>query len=337
MRADRLVSLVLLLQARGRVTARELAGELQVSIRTVYRDLAALSAAGVPVVAESGPGGGCHLLADYRFPLRALHPEEAEALLILGVPDALRDVGLDGAIATARRKIRVTAGRPGPDAALVHLDLPRWFRGDEPPPQLRDLATALRRQKQVKFWYERPGGDAAPRVAAPLGLVNKAGTWYLVAVTGGDRVKVFRAGNVTSVRILDQVATRPPDFDLRGFWVRWTQEFQASRPRLPVRIRASAQALAVFPEIFGDAVREAVSAALPPDERGWRELILSFEHEQAAAYRLAGFGAQVEVVSPAAVREQLLATAREIVSWYSGDRERSSEDTRSTVRGFPRE
>jgi predicted DNA-binding transcriptional regulator YafY len=316
------VSLVLLLQARGRMTARELAGELEVSVRTVYRDLEALSAANVPIVAEAGPGGGCRLLEDYRFPLRGLRPDEAEALLILGVPDALRDVGLDGAIAAAHRQIRVTSGlgrpsgRPGAGAALVHLDMPRWFRGHDRVPHLRDLATALRRHQQVKLWYARPGSDPAPRVVAPLGLVNKAGTWYLVAVTRSDHVTVFRAGNVTSVQILDEPASRPPGFDLPAFWEQWSQEFQASRPRLPVRIRASAQALAAFPEIFGDAAREAMSAALPPDEHGWQEVTLSFEHEKAAAHRLAGFGGQVEVLSPPAVREHLLATAQGILSRY---------------------
>jgi predicted DNA-binding transcriptional regulator YafY len=317
-----LVSLVLTLQARGRVTARDLASELEVSVRTVYRDLEALSAAGVPVVAESGPGGGCQLLEDYRFPLRGLRPDEAEALLILGVPDALRDLGLDGAIAAAHRQVRVTSGlggssgRPEPTASLVHLDMPRWFRSHERVPHLRDLATALRRNRQVRLRYERPGGDPAPRVLAPLGLVNKAGVWYLVAVSRSDRITAFRAERITSVQVLDEAASRPPDFDLPAFWERWSREFQASRPRLPVKIRASAQALAVFPEIFGDAVREAVDAALPPDEHGWRELALSFEHEKAAAHRLAGFGGQVEVLSPAAVREDLLATAREILSRY---------------------
>jgi predicted DNA-binding transcriptional regulator YafY len=316
------VSLVLLLQARGRVTARDLASELEVSVRTIYRDLEALSAVGVPVVAESGPGGGCQLLDDYRFPLRALGPDEAEALLILGVPDALRDLGLDGAIAAAHRQIRVTSGlgrpfgRPGPSAALVHLDMPRWFRSHERVPHLRDLATALRRNRQVRLCYKRPGGDPAPRVVAPLGLVNKAGTWYLAAATRSDRVTVFRAGNIISVQILDELVSRPLGFDLPVFWERWSQDFQASRLRVPVRIRASAQALAVFPEVFGDAVRETVDTALPPDEHGWREMILSFEHEKAAAHRLAGFGAQVEVLSPPAVREHLLAAAQGILSRY---------------------
>jgi predicted DNA-binding transcriptional regulator YafY len=334
-RADRLVSLVLLLQARGQVTARDLASELEVSVRTVYRDLAALSAAGVPVFADPGPGGGCRLLEDYRFPLRSLHPDEAEALLILGVPDALRDLGLDGAVAAAHRQIRVTAQIDGAPASaeasavaggpLVHLDMPRWFTGHERVPHLRELATAVRRRRRVRLRYARPGDrpapppGPAPRAVDPLGLVNKAGTWYLVAVTASERVTVFRVGNVTDVRLLDEAASRPPGFDLAAFWERWSQEFQASRPRLPVRIRAAPSALAAFPEVFGDAVREALSAAPPPDEDGWRELTLSFEHELAAAHRLAGFGGQVEVLSPAAVREHLLAAAREIVARYDSE------------------
>ena len=140
MRADRLVSLVLLLQARGRMSARSLAAELEVSVRTVYRDVAALNAAGVPVVTESGRGGGCWLLDGYRFPLRGLSAEEASALLVLGVPAALAELGLADALAAAHRKIRVTAGRERAEPAGVHLDMPRWFHGTEPVPHLRTPA-----------------------------------------------------------------------------------------------------------------------------------------------------------------------------------------------------
>jgi predicted DNA-binding transcriptional regulator YafY len=194
--------------------------------------------------------------------------------------------------------------------------MPRWFRSHERVPHLRDLATALRRHHEVELRYARPGSDPAPRVVAPLGLVNKAGTWYLVAVTRSNQIAVFRAGNVTSVQILDRPGSQPPGFDLPTFWEQWSREFRASRPRLPVRIRASAQALATFPEIFGDAVSAAMSAALPPDEDGWQEMTLSFEHEEAAAHRLAGFGGQIEVLSPPAVRERLLATAQGILGRY---------------------
>jgi predicted DNA-binding transcriptional regulator YafY len=309
---------MLLLQARRRTTAKALAKELEVSVRTVYRDLEALSAAGVPVLTESGPGGGCQLLDGYRFPLRGLRPEEAEALLILGVPSVISELGLDRAVMAAHRQIRVTAGR-GEGAALVHLDMPRWFRSQEEAPHLRTLAEALRRRQHLALGYARgddPAGPGATRLVGPLGLVNKAGTWYLVAATRSGRVAVFRAGRISSARVLDEPFERPADFELPGFWERWSAEFTSTRPRLPVRLRASPEALAVFGEIFGDDARPALDAALPPDEQGWQVVTLSFEHELAAAHRLAGFGGRVEVLSPSPVRERLLATAREILGRY---------------------
>src|SRR5690242_9933987 len=245
MRADRLLSLALLLQARGTATARALAGELGVSVRTVYRDLAALGAAGVPIVTEAGPGGGCRLMDGYRFPLRGLRPDEAEVLLILGVPAVLRELGLASALTTAHRQIRVTAGVGS--GALVHLDMPRWFGGQEEVPCLRDLAQALRLGRKLSIRYPPP--DREPRVVGPLGLVNKAGTWYLVAdcvghseaeagARAGD-IRVFRAGRVSAARILAEPAGRPASFELAAFWARWSAQFEGSRPSLAVRLAAS--------------------------------------------------------------------------------------------------
>jgi predicted DNA-binding transcriptional regulator YafY len=352
-RADRLVSLVLLLQARGRATARVIAAELQVSVRTVYRDLEALAAAGVPVLAEPGPGGGCRLMEGYRFPLRGLRPDEAEALLILGVPGAVRELGLDRALDAAQRQIRATAlgGAQADGTALVHLDLPRWFGGQEEVPCLRDLARALRSRRRLALGYRPRDARAGqpeqaqpeqaqpeqaqpeqaqpqqaqpeqpePRVVAPLGLVNKAGIWYLVAAPeGSPSVRVFRAARIASVRVLAEPFDRPAGFDLAGFWRQWSAEFEASRPRLQVALRASPAALAAFGEVFGQAAGPALEAALPADEHGWRVVTLSFEHERAAAHRLAGFGDQVEVLTPHAVRAGLVATARQIVRRYHAD------------------
>ena len=318
MRADRLLSLALLLQARGTATARALAGELGVSVRTVYRDLAALGAAGVPVVTEAGPGGGCRLMDGYRFPLRGLRPDEAEALLILGVPAVLHELGLAGALTTAHRQIRVTAGVGS--GALVHLDMPRWFGGQEEVPCLRDLAQALRLGRKLAIRYPPP--DREPRVVGPLGLVNKAGTWYLVADcvahsgAGAGDIRVFRAGRVSAARVLAEPAERPAGFELAAFWARWSAEFEASRPRLEVRLAASPGALAAFGEVFGAAAAPALEAAEPPGQDGWRVLTLSFEHERAAVHRLAGFGDQVEILDPPSVRAELLATAREILGRY---------------------
>jgi predicted DNA-binding transcriptional regulator YafY len=344
-RADRLVSLVLLLQARGRMTARGLAAELGVSIRTVYRDLEGLSAAGVPVYCERGPGGGCQLLDGYRFPLRALRPEEAEALLILGVPSALSELGLDNAVTAAHRQIRLTAGLDdgagpagtrgtvgiaaaagsgsrsgsvaGPPATLVHLDMPPWFRSLEDVPHLRAVAEALRQRRWLEFRYQGNGSRRpSPRVVAPLGLVNKAGVWYLVAAGRADRRTVFRVSRIDTPRMLAEPVQRPPGFELAVFWQEWSREFATSRPQLKVRLRASARALAGFGEVFGPAVNDALGAASAPDGTGWRELTLTFEHELAAAHRLAGFGEHIEVISPHSVRDHLVAAARGILGRY---------------------
>ena len=310
MRADRLLSLALLLQARGAATARALAAELGVSVRTVYRDLEALSAAGVPVVTEPGPGGGCRLMDGYRFPLRGLRPDEAEALLILGVPAVLRDLGLAGALTAAHRQIRVTAGLTA--AAPVHLDMPRWFGGQEEVPCLRDLARALRLGRKLAIRY--PPADREPRVVGPLGLVNKAGTWYLVAEGGGTpgvpgRARVRRPGAAGALRAAGGLRAGR----VLGPLVGGVRGEQATAPGQAGRL---AGALDAFSEVFGPAAGPALEAAGPPGQDGWRVVTLSFEHERAAVHRLAGFGDQVEVLDPPSVRAELLATAREILGRY---------------------
>ena len=312
------------------------------SVRTVYRDLEALAAAGVPVVTSSGPGGGCRLMEGYRFPLRGLRPEEAEALLILGVPGVLREIGLDRALDAAQHQIRVTAGLAGgsgPDArwpdpgadgeALVHLDMPRWFGGQEDVPSLRDLAQALRSRRRLALRYQAghargdQAGEAEPRLVGPLGLVNKAGAWYLVASLADSAssplFRVFRAGRITSARVLAEPFERPAGFDLAAFWRQWSAEFEASRPRLQVTLRASPRALAAFGELFGPGAGPAQQAALPADEHGWRVVTLSFEHERAAVHRLAGFGDQVEVPAPSSVRAALVTAARQILHRYDAE------------------
>lgn len=342
-RADRLVSLALLLQARGRMSAHVLAAELEVSVRTIYRDIAALNAAGIPVMAEPGRGGGCRLIEGYRFPLRGLSADEAEALLLLGVPAAVAELGLADALAAAHRKVSTSAGLgAGDGASLVHLDLPRWFHGAEPVPHLRTLAEAVRLGRGLLLGYRRDARDRQARdphtrdpektrEVGPLGLVNKAGIWYLVARrlgNGGHQASpsaplaadgdpaVFRVGRVTSARLLAVAVVRPDGFDLAAFWERWSAAFVTSRSQVEVRVRATAAALAIFPYVFGDAGRRAAAAAGPPDTDGLREVVLTFEEERVAAHRLAGFGGEVAVIAPEAVRTELIAAARELLARY---------------------
>ncbi len=328
MRADRLVSIALLLQARGRMSAQELAGELEVSVRTIYRDISALNTAGIPVVAEPGPHGGCRLVEGYRFPLRGLSADEAEALLLLGVPAAVSELGLADALATAHRKVSRSSGVNSgiSQVPLVHLDLPRWFHGTESVPHLRTLAEAVRHGRELLLGYRRDeGSPEQTREVGPLGLVNKAGTWYLVAIrpaaprSAPRDPSVYRVGRVTSARLLTKAVVRPDGFDLAAFWERWSAAFVTSRSQVQVRVRATATALAIFPHAFGAAGQRAAQAAGPADSGGRREVALTFEEERVAAHRLAGFGGEVEVISPESVRTELIALATALLARYRSE------------------
>jgi len=293
------------------MTAAELATELEVSVRTIYRDLAALGTAGVPVYAEAGPGGGCQLLEGYRSPFSGLSAEEATALLVLGVPEPLRAIGLEPSLSDAQRRVRAAAGLSGAAATpLVHLDMPRWFHSREPVPHLTTVAEALLHHLKLVISYQRGDAGARRRTIDPLGVVNKAGIWYVVAATAIDRNTVFRVGRIVSASVLDEHFARPEGFDLVTYWDAWSADFEASRDRISVSVRASPAAWGALPEVFGDAVAAAIASAEPPDADGWRTLTLSFEHENAAAYRLSGFGDLIEVVSPTTVRERVIATAQ---------------------------
>ena len=310
MRADRLLRLALLLQARGRMTASALAAELEVSVRTVYRDIEALGVAGVPVFAESGPGGGCELVESFRMPLTSLSAEEATALLTLGIPAPIRELGLAPALESAHDRVRVASGG-AVEPTTVHLDLPRWFGSAEQVPHLPALAEAIRHRRRIDLVYN----DKPHRDLGVLGLVNKTGLWYAV-VLGSREPFVVRVARIqTATDGLGDSFDRPPAFDLAAFWDAWAAAFERSRPVLEVLIRASPAAVGAMPEVFGEDVRARIEDA-PVDEIGWRTLTLTFEHDAAAVARLAGFADAIEIVAPQSVRDRLLETARSIVAMY---------------------
>lgn len=317
-RADRLLALLLLLQARGRTTAAALAEELEVSVRTVYRDLQALATAGVPVFAEAGPGGGCELLPGYRSPLDALTPEEADALLILGIPEPLRQLGLAGPAATARRLVdHATVGRRRAATPVVHLDMPRWFHPVDDTPHLADLARAIRDSRRIVIDYRANQQRRAKTYRLePLGLVNKAGVWYLVAPTEQGDI-VFRVGRIRSLDVTEETFSRPDDFDLEAFWASWTDDFISSRPTMSVKVRVSPEGAEVLPEVLGDSVRAALDGSGAPEADGWREIVLSFERPEVAAYRLVGLADLIEVVEPVEVRERIAEISKRALSVYT--------------------
>ena len=237
MRADRLLSILLLLQTHRRMTARELATRLEVSERTVYRDMDALSAAGVPVSAERGRGGGCLLLDGYRTNLTGLNDAEIQTLF-LTPPRLLADLGLRRAGEAAL--IKLLAALPPTsrrDAEYIrqriHVDAAGWNRPQEVVPCLAALQEAVWQERKVRLTYQRHGSDPAERLVDPLGLVAKGSMWYLVgAVEGTERV--YRVARIQAVTVTDEPCRRPEGFDLAAFWAQSSADFVANLPQYRV-------------------------------------------------------------------------------------------------------
>jgi predicted DNA-binding transcriptional regulator YafY len=246
LRASRLLSLLMLLQHKGRMTAEALAETFEVSVRTIYRDVDQLSAAGVPVYADRGPGGGFALLDGYRTRLTGLTAAEAETLFLAGLPGAAAELGLGEASAAARLKLlSALPGDLGGNAARVadrfHLDPVDWYRRVATPPYLPRIAEAVWGERQIVIRYESWSATVRRRLD-PLGLVMKAGAWYLVARCNGA-IRTYRIDNVEALEVTDDGFVRPKGFDLGAHWMRELKRFEAGLRRGEAEIRVAAAAL----------------------------------------------------------------------------------------------
>ena len=313
MRASRLLSILILLQLRVRLTAEQLAEEFEVSVRTIYRDIDALSAAGIPVYGDRGPGGGFALLDGYRTRLTGLAAGEAEALPMIGMPGAAASLGLGAAASRVRGKLLAAlppagSAEAGRMAARFHVDPVDWYRADEPVRHLPAIARAVLDQKLLAMRYESWTGARDWRVE-PLGLVLKAGAWYLVA-RGAGKIRSFRVSNIVEQKAEEVGFERPADFDLPDYWVASIARFEAElRPGL-AELRASPEGLRRLGRL-GAYAADAVRTAGPPDADGWTRLTLPIEAPDQAALTLLGIGPEIEVIAPAELREWLRALAEE--------------------------
>jgi predicted DNA-binding transcriptional regulator YafY len=306
MRATRLVSLLLLLQTRGQLTAAELAGQLEISVRTVHRDVESLAAAGVPVEAVRGPAGGYRLAGGYRTRLTGLTADEAEALFAAGMPGPAAELGLGGELAAARLKLLAALPTELQERAtrasrLFHLDTRGWFRAEDRVPQLPQLSAAVWRGCRVRLRY-REGRDVVQRTVDPLGLVLKGGAWYLISrrVVG---MRVYRVSRIAAVQSLDELFERPAGFELTAFWEEWSRAFEQSRPAVDVTVRVS----------------EDVRRFLPGEPRIEADgrVVVAFENLAEAHRELLRFGADVEVLEPAELRDRVARTSRDVAALYA--------------------
>jgi len=325
MRASRLVSLLLLLQTRGQLTAGELARELEVSERTVHRDVEALSASGVPIYAERGAHGGIRLVDGYRTRLTGMTPEEAEALFLAGLPGPAAELGLGTVVAAAQLKVLASLpselrARASRLVERFHLDAGDWFRASQPVPHLGALSDAVWNATRVTIQYDRAGGPV-DRTIEPLGVVLKAGIWYVVAgVDGADgQLRTYRVSRVVGVSPPGEAFDRPTDFDLATYWAESSAAFERDVPRIEVDIRVRPDRMDELQAITGHAALEAAEYLPDPDPEGWLRLRLRMDWPDEAPRVLLGAGRWVEVLGPPDVRAQAAATARAIAGHYAAD------------------
>src|SRR6187401_686576 len=295
MRASRLLSILLMLQTRGRLTAESLAATFEVSVRTVYRDIEQLSAAGVPVYADRGPGGGFQLLDGFRTKLTGLTENEAETLFLSGLPGPATQLGLADQLLSAQLKLTAALperSRAGAQktAQRFHLDPVDWFKSPDQARLLPALATAVWTETVIEIAYQR-GTSTATRRLHPLGLVLKAGTWYVVAERGGER-RTYRVSNIQALTPTGERFDRPKDFDLVRYWTESSRAFEVGLYREQAVLRASPRALRRL-ERLGATVSEAArESAGTPDADGWVRVTIPVESFDQAAIDLLLLGGE---------------------------------------------
>ncbi|MCX5588697.1 transcriptional regulator [Streptomyces erythrochromogenes] len=321
MRADRLLSLLLLLQNRGRTTAPELAAELEVSVRTVYRDIDALGASGVPVLADRGPAGGYRLADGYRTRLTGLTDAQAGSLFLAGVPGPAQDLGLGADLAAAQLKLQAAlpaqlAGRARQVQERFHLDATAWFRDADPVPHLARIAQAVWDQRVLHAHYRRWRGEVR-RELHPLGLVLKGGIWYLVAGVGDDAVRTYRVARFLAVDTAEDGFERPAGFELAAYWQDSTDRLEAALRRRTAQLRLSPRGRQLLPMQFGAAGTRALADAGPPDADGWVRISLAVESEAVAVGDLLRLGTEAEVLGPPELRRALAETVTALADRYA--------------------
>ncbi|WP_042374863.1 helix-turn-helix transcriptional regulator [Streptacidiphilus neutrinimicus] len=322
MRASRLVSLLLLLQNRGRMTAADLAAELEVSVRTIYRDVESLAASGVPVYGEPGHDGGYALVDGYRTRLTGLTAHEAEALFLAGLPGPAAELGLGSVLTAAELKLEAALPHELRRQARrvrerFHLDAPGWYREADHVPHLPAVAAAVWQRRAVHVRYRRwYAPEIVERRLEPHGIVLKAGRWYAVATAGGPEPRVYRISQIQELRALDEEFTVPADFDLAAYWQAHTVRLQERLWQGRAEIRVSPAGVERLRETATQAVIDAVDAGEDDPPTGWRRASIPIESLTHAEGELLKLGPQVEVLSPPALRARLTAAARALAALY---------------------
>lgn len=319
MRADRLISMILLLQGRKRMTAKELSEELEVCIRTIYRDIDALSLAGIPVYAVEGPGGGYSLVENYRTSLNGLSRQEIEAFFMLAIPGALEDLGIAKQLKSTILKL--SSAFPALFSSSseyvknrLYLDPSRWFENHHPSSFMKILQEAVWKDKRMEMLYKKTSSAGKSITVSPYALVAKNGVWYLVAES--DRgMRVYRVSRIIEMNLLDAGFTRNSDFDLEIFWKHWVEQYRQILPEYRVRMEVDEKKLLQLGRITSSDFLDAVKSGVK-NGRGNRIVEYVFERMEEARMYLLGLGDAVTILDPHELKTELIALVSKISKNY---------------------
>lgn len=324
MRASRLLAILLLLQTRGRMTAEALAAEFEVSVRTIYRDIDQLSAAGAPVYADRGRAGGFQLLDGYRTRLTGLTDAEAEMLFLSGLSGPAAQMGFSGAVTTMQLKL-LAALPPERQAAAerlagrFHLDPVGWYQSLDEAGRLPAIAQAVWNSRRISVRYESWKGEVH-RDLEPLGLILKAGLWYLAArpAEGLRREpRTYRVANILDLTVGDLTFERPEGFDLAAWWTETSRRFEAEIFTGKAKLRLSKEGRRRLARLGVEQARIAADADGSAGD-DWAEVVVPIESVEHAAVDFLRLGVEAEVMGPAALRAEMRRTADRLVALYSG-------------------
>lgn len=320
MQASRLLSILMLLQLRGRVSAVALAEEFEVSVRTIYRDIDQLSAAGIPVYGERGRSGGFQLTGNYRTQLTGMTPAQADALMLAGAGQAAEALGFGGELAEARLKLLASlppdaAARADRTASRFHLDTENWYATDAAARWLSPLAEAVWQERRIEMDY-RSWKAAVSRRLDPLGLVLKAGTWYLVA-RESRAIRTYRVTNIDALRVTQSGFRRPATFNLARYWAKSAKAFEASLVTEMADVALSPLGLTWLRDVNPRAAVAFEAGAGAHTRAGWQRARIPLEASRFARLQWLALGTEAEVLAPQALRRQIAAEAKAATSQHA--------------------
>lgn len=313
-RADRLLNIMILLQNRGKITAGDLAYELEVSKRTIFRDMDALSSAGVPIISDRGKDGGWRLLDNFRNQLSGMKKEDIQTLFIFPSGEQLNDLGLNPQSLDTREKLLASIPEGYRDEAQrirerIYIDTSTWRQSKEKIDSFKIVQRAVWDNKKLLILYENTEGVQSERYIEPLGLVAKGNKWYLVASTE-EGMRIFRVSRIQSATIKSETFKRPANFNLAAYWIQSKSRFIQNLPQYQVHVELSPDIINRL-HFTGHFVR--VINTQPPNSNKWTPAILSFHHEQEAIEYILGFGDKIKIVTPDDLTEKVLSKAQSVI------------------------